>query len=117
MSKIFVFGSNLAGRHGAGAARFALLHHGAVSGVGEGLRGESYALPTKDRNLRSLPLPEIKKGVEKFLAFARSHPERVFQVTRVGCGFAGYTDEDIGPMFRGAPENVQFFEASWERWR
>lgn len=102
---IFVFGSNLAGRHGAGAALFARQYHGAIYGQGVGRQGESYAIPTKDSDLRTLPLREIKTYVLAFLDYAREHSELKFQVTRVGCGLAGYTDGDISPMFKGAPDN------------
>jgi hypothetical protein len=102
---IFVFGSNSAGRHGKGAALFARRHHGAKYGQGEGLQGNSYGIPTKDARLRSLPLPEIALAVDRFIAFATAHPELQFQVTRVGCGLAGYRDEEIAPMFTGAPAN------------
>jgi hypothetical protein len=103
--RIFVFGSNRAGRHGKGAALEARRKYGAVYGQGEGLQGDSYAIPTKDERLRSLPLSEIQEHVEQFLAFARSHPDLEFMVTRVGCGLAGYTDVEIAPFFRGAPQN------------
>jgi hypothetical protein len=106
MQEIFVFGSNLAGRHGAGAARHAVEHHGARYGVGEGLQGNSYAIPTKDRNLRPLPLPAIAEAVCRFLAFADEHRELRFYMTKVGCGLAGYRSEDIAPMFRLVPQNV-----------
>jgi hypothetical protein len=102
---IFVFGSNLAGRHGKGAALWALKHYGALYGHGEGLQGESYALPTKDEALRTLPLPKIEEHVRRFLAFARENRHLRFFVTPVGTGLAGYQPEDIAPMFRGAPEN------------
>jgi len=105
MINIFVFGSNLAGRHGMGAARHALRSHGATYGVGEGIQGESYAIPTKDHALKPLPLDEIKKYVDIFKEFARDHQEYRFSVTRVGCGLAGYTDEQIAPMFVGCPSN------------
>lgn len=101
---IFVFGSNLAGRHGKGAALYAR-QHGAVYGQGEGLQGDSYAIPTKDGALRTLPLSEVKRHVDRFLGFAKVRGHLVFQVTRIGCGLAGYTDEDIAPMFAQAPAN------------
>jgi len=103
--KIFVFGSNLAGRHGAGAALHAKKFFGAVYGVGVGRTGDAYALPTKDHWMCPLSLPRISSHVQAFLHYAREHPELDFQVTRVGCGLAGYTDEQIGPMFTGAPSN------------
>lgn len=102
---IFVFGSNLAGRHGKGAALFAKQNHGAIYGQGIGLQGDSYAIPTKDEHLKTLPLPRIKEYVDEFLDFARTHPELEFGVTRIGCGLAGYKDHEIAPMFAGAPSN------------
>ena len=102
---IFVFGSNLAGRHGKGAALFARQRHGAVYGQGVGLQGNSYAIPTKDEQLRTLPLEEIRRYVEQFKAFARQHPELTFQVTAIGCGLAGYRPPQIAPMFADAPAN------------
>ena len=108
--KIFVFGSNLAGRHGAGAALFARQYHGAIYGKGVGIQGNSYALPTKDEHLRSLPLEEIKTYVDQFLSYAEYHSELEFIVTRVGCGLAGYTDDDIRPMFDAAPNNCHLPE-------
>lgn len=102
---IFVFGSNLAGRHGKGAALHAKLHHGAVYGQGRGLQGRSYGIPTKDYSIRTLDLPVIKGYVQIFLAFATEHPDMTFNVTRIGCGLAGYKDEQIAPMFKGAPSN------------
>lgn len=103
---IFVFGSNLAGIHGAGAARCAHKEHGAMFGVGEGLTGNSYALPTCDHNVRPLPLAAIAKHVTLFLDYARQNPHLSFQVTRVGCGLAGYDDSQIAPLFLCAPDNV-----------
>ena len=102
---IFVFGSNLAGRHGKGAALCAKNRHGAIYGVGEGIQGNSYAIPTKDKNLKSLPLDKIETHVKTFIEYAKNNPELTFEVTRVGCGLAGYTDSDIKPMFKDSPEN------------
>lgn len=110
--KIFVFGSNLAGRHGAGAALAAFREHGAIYGQGFGLQGESYAIPTKDENIRTLPLNKIQRYVESFLKFAELNPELQFEVTRVGCGLAGYEDADIAPMFSSAPSNC-ILPAGW----
>ena len=104
---IFVFGSNLAGIHGAGAARFAVINHGARYRQGIGLQGNSYAIPTKDHHINTLPLEEIRKHVDVFIAFAMEHPELTFEVTRIGCGLAGYTDFQIAPMFEFAPANCQ----------
>ncbi len=116
--KIFVFGSNLAGRHGAGAALDARRLHGAVYGVAEGLMGNSYGIATKDRELKPRSLDEIKQSVETFLAFARDVQDTgmQFQVTRIGCGLAGYRDEQIGPMFADAPANCEL-PVNWERYR
>lgn len=103
---IFVFGSNLAGRHGKGAALDALKYHGAKYGQGEGLQGESYGLPTKDHQLKVLSLTEIKKNAETFAKFAADDVNRYFRLTRVGCGNAGFVDRQIAPMFKGISPNV-----------
>lgn len=108
---IFVFGSNLAGVHGAGAARVALLKHSAKMGIGVGITGYSYALPTKDENIETRSLPEVKNSVEEFLSYAANHSENDFQVTRIGCGLAGFTDAEIAPLFADAPANCLFDEA------
>jgi hypothetical protein len=107
---IFVFGSNLAGRHGKGAALTAKKYYGAVRGKGVGFHGQSYAIPTKGFNMEVLPLNTIQVYVDKFIDFARNHREYTFQVTRVGCGLAGYKDEDIAPMFADVPMNVNLPE-------
>jgi len=112
-NRIFVFGSNLAGIHGGGAALTAKRLYGAVPGVGSGLRGNSYAIPTKDENIDTLPLTWIRQFVAIFLEEAGKRPELVFFVTRIGCGLAGYTDADIAPMFKGAPANVEL-PYGWE---
>lgn len=105
--RIFVFGSNLVGRHGKGAALTALQRFGAVYGQGEGLQGASYAIPTKDEAIQTLPLVQIKSYVDTFLDFAKAHPELLFEVTRIGCGLAGYSDVDISWMFGYAPSNCE----------
>lgn len=112
---IFVFGSNKAGIHGAGAAKVALREHGAEWGVGEGLVGNSYALPTKGHRIETIPLLEIKYAVLRFIEFAESYSNGQFQVTRVGCGLGGHKDADIAPMFRTAPDNC-FFDEYWKTW-
>jgi hypothetical protein len=106
-SNVFVFGSNLAGRHGKGAALFARENHGAVYGRGEGIQGQSYAIPTKDEKIRTLPLSRIAESVQRFLRYAEEQSSLTFNVTPIGCGLAGYSPEDIAPMFKGAPENVR----------
>lgn len=103
---IFVFGSNRAGRHGKGAAYWARMNRGAIYGQGEGLQGNSYAIPTKDEKLHRLPLEDIQKHVEKFLEFAKVCYLTTFEVTPIGCGLAGYKHKHIAPMFRSAPPNV-----------
>ncbi len=104
-NEVFVFGSNLAGRHGAGAAKQAM-KWGAIYGKGAGRAGQTYALPTKDEKIRTLPLREIKKHVFDFLMHAAANPETKFMVTAIGCGLAGCSPKDIAPMFRAAPQNV-----------
>ncbi|MBV9994960.1 MAG: hypothetical protein JO127_07085 [Caulobacteraceae bacterium] len=103
---IFVFGSNLAGRHGKGAALWARQHRGAIYGRGVGPQGQAYAIPTKDRQLGVLPLDVIRAHVEAFLDYTRRRPGLGFQLTPIGCGLAGYSPEQIAPMFEGAPPNV-----------
>ncbi len=105
MTAIFVFGSNLAGRHGKGAALHARRHHGAIYGQGVGLQGGSYAIPTKDHHLNTLPLSRIEPYVRQFLSFAAANPGMIFQITPIGCGLAGYEPRQIAPTFRGAPPN------------
>jgi len=101
--EIFVFGSNLAGRHGKGAALFALKEHGAIYGQGEGLQGNSYAIPTKDENLRPLPLDIISSYVWWFISRAQvEYKDYYFNVTPIGCGLAGYKPKDIAPLFKDA---------------
>jgi hypothetical protein len=114
--KIFVFGSNLAGRHGAGAALEARRRHGAVYGVAEGLMGSAYGIATKDRELKPRTLNEIRASVETFKDFARETPELTYQVTRIGCGLAGFQDHEIGPMFADAPLNCEL-PVNWEQYR
>lgn len=105
MTEIFVFGSNLAGRHGKGAALYARHHYNAQYGEGRGPTGNAYAIPTKDEGLKTLPLSRIKTYVDDFIKYARANPNLMFKVTAVGCGLAGYRPEQIAPMFNGAPLN------------
>ena len=95
--EVFVFGSNLAGMHGGGAAYTAFKKFGAVMGCGSGLRGRSYAIPTMHGGVE-----EIKPYVDGFIKFAGEHPEKFFYVTRIGCGIAGFKDREIAPMFAEA---------------
>lgn len=100
--EIFVFGSNLAGRHGKGAALVAKKKFYAKQFVCYGRTGYAFALPTKNHQLETLSLREIHKWVRQFRDYAKEHKELTFFVTRVGCGLAGYKDSQIAPMFRGA---------------
>lgn len=96
-NEIFVFGSNLQGFHGGGAARIARERFGAVTGQGVGLQGQSYAIPTMQGGVDT-----IRPYVNEFIAFAKAHPELHFFVTRIGCGIAGFRDEEIAPLFKEA---------------
>ena len=102
-NEIFVFGSNLAGMHGGGAARVAYDRFGAIWGQGVGLQGQSYAIPTMQGGVET-----IKPYVDEFIVFAAKHPEMKFLVTKIGCGIAGFRDQEIAPLFVGAidVENV-----------
>lgn len=106
-NKIFVFGSNMAGIHGAGAAYFAMKNCQAAWGVPFGLTGKAFAIPTKDARLNTLSLETVKEYVLNFIAFAKCHPELQFFVTRIGCGLAGFTDHEIAPLFKEVPDNCE----------
>ena len=95
-NEIFVFGSNLEGLHGGGAARLAL-KWGAIMGQGVGLQGQTYAIPTMHGGVN-----EIKPYVDEFIAFAKLHPDKRFLVTEIGCGIAGFKPEEIAPLFEKA---------------
>lgn len=92
--QIFVFGSDMFGQHDGGAAQLALERFGAVFGQASGLQGQSYAIPTN-----GVHLEDMAKYIDEFIRFADRHPEMTFLVTRIGCGVAGYTDEQIAPLF------------------
>ncbi|MBP5778156.1 MAG: hypothetical protein J6W56_11490 [Prevotella sp.] len=98
-NEIFVFGSNLAGMHGGGAAWVAYRKFGAIMGQGVGLQGRSYGIPTMQGGVET-----IKPYVDEFIAFAKSRPDLTFLVTRIGCGIAGFTDAEIAPLFVRAHE-------------
>lgn len=111
-NQIFVFGSNIQGRHGKGAA-LAAMKWGAVRGQGVGLAGQTYAIPTRTQVphpllflLESLPLPTIGREILKFIEFAKQNPIHEFLVTPIGCGLAEFEPVDIARFFRGAPPNV-----------
>lgn len=110
-NEIFVFGSNLAGMHGGGAARIARLHFGAVMGQGIGLQGQSYAIPTMQGGVET-----IRPYVDDFIAYAKHHQELHFLVTPIGCGIAGFEAEDIAPLFESAKrmKNISLPESFWE---
>ncbi len=107
-NEVFVFGSNLGGFHAGGAARVAVEKFGAVWGQGVGLQGQSYAIPTMHGGV-----DVIKPYVDEFIAFAREHRELKFLVTPIGCGIAGFTVEEIAPLFADAidDENIILPEA------
>lgn len=96
-NEVFVFGSNLAGHHGGGAAFVAMNRFGAVWGQGVGLQGQSYAIPTMQGGVET-----IRPYVDEFIEFAKSHPALKFYVTRIGCGIAGFRDEEIASLFFAA---------------
>ena len=96
-NEIFVFGSNLGGKHGGGAARIALEKFGAIWGLGVGLQGQSYATPTMQGGVET-----IRPYIDQFIEFAQMHPEMRFLVTRIGCGIAGFDDSEIAPLFEQA---------------
>ena len=96
-NEIFVFGSNLQGMHGGGAAYIAYRKFGAIMGQGVGLQGQSYGIPTMQGGVETI-LPYV----DEFIEFAKAHQELTFLVTRIGCGIAGFTDEEISPLFKEA---------------
>jgi hypothetical protein len=105
-NQVFVFGSNKAGIHGKGAALTARQRFGAIMGAGKGLQGRSYAIPTKDFNIKKIGLDEIRKYVTEFLSFAKEHKETEFLVTEIGCGLAGNEPDDIALMFKDHSDNI-----------
>lgn len=110
-SMIFVFGSNDAGIHGAGAAKYALDHKGARYGKSYGHHGQSFAIPTKNFIIETLPVYRVQQYVGGFLAYAAGHQKLNFQVTAIGCGLAGFHHAHIAPMFFEALKNCYFDEA------
>lgn len=114
-NEVFVFGSNLAGIHGAGAAKLARMKFGAKLYKGEGRYGRTYAIPTKDETINTLPKFEISIVVNRFINYATKCPDDVFLVTEIGCGLAGYTPEDIAPMFMRAKDikNIHLPQRFW----
>lgn len=114
-NEIFVFGSNLSGIHGAGAAKFAL-NFGARYGTPNGIQGQTYAIPTKSIGIkRTLTLQEIKPYVDEFIHFAIENKNVIFLVTEIGCGLAGIKVEDMAPLFKKAVgiKNVYLPQRFW----
>ena len=105
-NEIFVFGSNQRGAHAGGAARLAKEKFGAREGVGEGLTGQSYAFPTLTASFEKVSRAALEAGRDRFFATARQHPDKTFLLTKVGCGIAGFSEEEIRPLFQNAPANV-----------
>ena len=116
---VFVFGSNLSGRHGAGAALDAVRFYGAEYGVGEGRTGQAYALPTKDRQLKTLPLRDIEFYIRRFFEYAKHNVDEVFVLTPVGTGLAGYYHQQIWDLIQrnNMPENVVLSSTWVTDWR
>jgi hypothetical protein len=115
--QVFVFGSNLGGRHGAGAARTAMCW-GANYGQPSGLQGNTYAIPTMDKSVtRTLTIKEIKPFVDEFIDFAIFHPKLIFLVTEIGCGLAGLKVKDVAPLFSGAihVNNIHLPRRFWRK--
>ena len=115
--EVFVFGSNLGGKHGKGAAKTAL-SWGAKWGQASGLQGKTYGIPTKDVTIRrTLTISEIKPFVDEFIIFAKERQDLIFLVTEVGCGLAGLKPKDIAPLFKGCIElnNVYLPQRFWHK--
>lgn len=110
MELIFVFGSNRQGRHGKGAALTARQQHGAVYGQAHGLQGNSYAIVSKELRAGYPPVTftELTKNINTFIEFATAHPELHFNITRVGCGLAGFNWTNVEPLFQPLPANCSF---------
>ena len=116
-NEIFVFGSNLSGRHGKGAAKQALTW-GAKWGQAAGLQGRTYGIPTKDASIRrTLSIVEIKPFVDDFIEFAKNNQNLIFLVTEVGCGLAGLKPKDVAPLFNECVniENIHLPERFWKK--
>lgn len=110
--RIFVFGSNLSGIHGAGAAKTARQLHGAIIGQGEGPMGNAYALPTKSLNISHMSIDTTQTHVTRFVEYAKSNPEKVFEVTAVGTGLSSKSHSTMAQMFNEAPDNC-YFDTIW----
>ena len=109
--EVFVFGSNLDGQHGGGAALLAYRKWGAVWGQGVGLQGRTYGIPTMQGGVET-----IAPYVDEFIRFAQEHPKLIFLVTEIGCGIAGFRPEEIAPLFKEAVkvENIHLPQRFWD---
>lgn len=105
-NETFVFGSNKNGHHEGGAARTALQKFGAIYGQGFGLQGQSYAIPTLDENMKKVPLEEIGEYLKLLTVFAADFPEKIFFLTPIGTGIAGYSMEDLESVLPELPSNI-----------
>jgi hypothetical protein len=112
--EVFVFGSNLGGHHGAGSAHAAYMECGALWGVGAGPSGRAYAIPTKDEQIQSMPLERVTPYVHQFIQYAEAHPHLRFRVVKIGCGLAGFREEEMAPLFEHAPANC-LLPAGWRK--
>lgn len=114
-NEIFIFGANLKGAHGKGAAKQALTW-GAIYGQAEGIQGRTYAIPTKDKYIKTLPIYYIKKYVDNFIEFAENNKDKIFLVTPIGCGLAGLKPKDVAPLFKNAKyiKNIHLPDIFWK---
>lgn len=113
MGRVFVFGSNNLGIHSAGAAQHAYKNFGAVWGVGEGMTGCSYAIPTKVTPRIKMGFDQVAENINKFISFASQNPQMAFEITKVDCGYAGHQERDILRLFKDAPRNC-YLPSDWE---
>jgi hypothetical protein len=116
-NEVFVFGSNLSGRHGKGAAKTAL-SWGAKYGQASGIQGKTYGIPTKDASIRrTLSIEEIKPFVDDFIEWAKYNSGNIFYVTEIGCGLAGLKPKEIAPLFKEAVnvDNIYLPARFWHK--
>lgn len=111
MTTVFVFGSNEAGMHGAGAAKTAMEKHAYPYGKSYGHYGSAFGIPTKDERIRTLPELNVHLYINGFMAYAMGRPKLKFKISQIGCGLAGFEASLIAPMFTGSPKNCYFDEA------
>lgn len=105
-NQFFVFGSNMLGSHGGGAAKQAVDDFGAEWGISEGLAGKSYAFPTLEREMTKRGIPALERSRDRFYATAKALPDYEFLLTKVGCGIAGYEEKEMKYLFKDAPSNI-----------